>query len=121
MRLHTFTRQVVKGGGVLDLTIVQPTRQVGDAIGDGIPGTVALIIGTVGRGINRNAALDEGIEVNHVEVVLEEGDGLGAADGRWEGRDGGEGGALRHGCGSCTTRESIESEITRWLVGWLVG
>ena len=30
------------------------------------------------------AALDERIEVDHVEMVLEEGDGLGAADVRRE-------------------------------------
>jgi hypothetical protein len=53
----------------------------------------------VGWRVDGDAALDEGVEIDHVEVVLEEGDGLGAADGRWERGYGGEGCALRHDCG----------------------
>lgn len=86
--------------GVLDLAIIQTAWEVGNAVSDGVPHAIALIGGTVSWRIDRNAPLDEGVEVDHVEMVLEEGDGLGAADGRWERGYGGEGGALRHGCGA---------------------
>lgn len=97
MRLHALAWEIVKSSGVLDLAVVQSARQVSDAVGDGVPGAVTLIVGTVIRGLYGNAALDEGVEVDHVEVVLEEGDGLGAGDGGRERGDGGEGCALRHG------------------------
>jgi hypothetical protein len=90
MRLHTLTRKIVKRSGVLDLTVVQSAREVGDAVGDGVPGTMSLVIWAVGGRVDGDAALDERVEVDHIEVVLEEGDGLGAADGGGEGGDGGE-------------------------------
>jgi hypothetical protein len=90
------SREVVEGGRVVDLAVVEATRQVGDAVRDGVPGAVAFVGRAVRGRINGLAALDEGVEVDHVKVVLEESDGLGAADGGREGGDCSEGSSLRH-------------------------
>ena len=90
--------QVVEARLEGDLARSKAAGQVRDLVGDEVPLAVVLLGRRLGGRLDHAAVVGGGIEVDHLEVVVQRGqDGL-AGDGGREGGDGGEDGA-RHGEG----------------------
>lgn len=70
-----------------------------DLVGDGVPGAALLVGACVVRGVYSVALDDEGVEVDHAGVIVEEAEGHLSGDGRGEGRDARECGSFRHDVG----------------------
>lgn len=79
-----------------DAAGVEAAGQVGDPVGEGVPLRVVLFGGGGGGGSDGVALLDEGLEVDHFDVVVQGGEDGGAGDARRERGDGREEGAFGH-------------------------
>lgn len=92
--------QVVESSRIRDGPGDEATGQVGDSVGDGVPDADVLFRQSV-RGRRDDMAVgDQGVEVDHVVVIVEEVDGGLAGDTRGKGSDGREDCSFGH-FGSC--------------------
>lgn len=62
----------MEAASVADVSRGQAAGQVGDFVGEGVPGAGVLFRGRVGRRGDEVTLFDEGVEVDHLEVVVEE-------------------------------------------------
>ena len=83
---------------VADAAGVEAAGEVGDFVREGVPLGVEFFCGGSGWGFDGVAFFDEGLEVDHFDVVVEGGEDGGAGDAGGEGGDGGEDGAFGHFC-----------------------
>lgn len=99
VRLQT-PRQVVEAAVVGDAAGQQAAGEVGDAVGDLVPGGVSLELVGQGQGRRRVAAAvagDERVQRDHLAVGVEDVDDEVAGDMGGEGGDVREDGAFEHG------------------------
>lgn len=74
----------------------QAAGEIGYFVGERVPCAVEFFVGRVrGRG-DAVALFDKGVEVDHLDVVVEEGDCCVAGEAQGEGGDGGEDASFRH-------------------------
>lgn len=95
VRLHA-EWEVVETDVVGDAAGVETAGEVRDFVGEGVPLGVELFGGGGGGGFDGVTLLDEGLEIDHFDVVVQGGEDGGAGDAWGKGGDGGKEGAFGH-------------------------
>ena len=90
--------QIVEAGGEVDGARVDP-GDIGDFVGDGVPGAMEFFGGGVARGFDGVAIHHERVQVDHLGVRVQGREDRLAGDSRRKRGHGCEVGAFGHGCG----------------------